>query len=138
MTEEFLPETVRVEEFWGTISYELLQVCPDAARQELQYRTRVRVDYDLQKIEDYVLEGLKPLTAKDMPNGWKEILGLFGPIFDNNQPLTLLGKRLYIVDGDMRHWEYKKQYELMKERDDGKGENRPSGEGDHRGPGDDQ
>ena len=113
MSEEFLPETVRVEEFWGTISYDLLLVHPDAARQELQYRAKVRCDYDLQKIEDYVLEGLKPLMAKDMPNGWKEILGLYGSIFDDNQPLTLLGKRLYIVDGDMRHWEYKKQLEQM-------------------------
>ena len=119
MTEEFLPETVRVEEFWGTISYQLLHVYPDAARQELQYRTRVRVDYDLQEIENYVLEGLKPLTAKDMPNGWKEILGLFDPKFDDNQPLTLLGKRLYIVDGDMKQWEYKKLYE-MRYKDDGK------------------
>ena len=112
MTEEFLPETVRVEEFWGTVTYELLNVYPDAARRELQYRTRVRCEYDLQEIENYVLEGLKPLTAKDMPNGWKEILGLFGKECDDNQPLTLFGKRVYIVDGDMRHWEYKKQYEL--------------------------
>ena len=111
-----MPETVRVEEFWGTVSYELLHVCPDAARHELQYRTRVRINYDLQKIEDYVLDGLKPLTAKDLPEGWKEILGLFNSSFDNKEPLTLLGKRLYVIDGDMKHWEYKKQYEMRKEK----------------------
>ncbi len=116
MTEDFLPETVRIEEFWGTVSYELLHVYPDAARHELQYRTRVRCDYDLQKIEDYVLDGLKPLTWKDIPDGWKEILivGVVGERLNENEPLTLFGKRLYIVDGDMKHWEYKKQYEMRK------------------------
>ena len=114
MIDEFLPETVRVEEFWGTISYELLSVYPDAARQELQYRTKVRCDYDLQKIEDYVLDGLKPLTWKDIPDGWKAILtvGVLGERLNEKEPLTLFGKRLYIVDGDMKHWEHKKQYEL--------------------------
>ena len=107
-----LPETCREEQFWGTVSFELLHAYPDALRQELEYRVRVRCDYDLQKIEDYVLSGLKPLTASDLPEGWKEILGLFNLSFDKKEPLTLLGKRLYVIDGDMRHWEYKKQYEL--------------------------
>ena len=111
-----MPETVRVEEFWGTRSYEILHTYPDIARQELQYRTRVRIDYDIQKIEDYVLDGLKPLTAKDLPEGWKEILGLFNSSFDNKEPLTLLGKRLYVIDGDMKHWEYKKLYEMRQEK----------------------
>ena len=112
MTEEFLPETVRVEEFWGTISYELLSVYPDAAKQELQYRTKVRYDYDLKKIEEYVLSGLKPLTWNDIPDGWKEMLGVFGSRVNSNEPLTLFGERLYIIGGDMKNWEYKKQYEM--------------------------
>ena len=101
----------RVEEYWGTVSMELLYLYNDALRQEINYRVKARCDYDVQKIEDYALDGLKPLTASDLPEGWKE---LFTPLFDEKEPLTLMGKRLYIADGAMRQWEYKKQYELRR------------------------
>ena len=119
----YLPETTRVEEFWGHVSTELLYWNEDALRCEINYGIKVRVDYDLQNIENYVLEGLKPLTWKDIPETWQGAINYYGKDTGTkwymNEPVTLFGKRLYVVDGDMKHWEYKKLYE-MRYKDDGK------------------
>lgn len=110
-----MPEHTRVEEFCGTISIDLLEYREDALKQEVSFRVRTRFEYDIQKIEEYLLEGLRPVTAKDFPEDFRSLY--FAKMADN-EPITLRGERLYVIGGVPRDWEHRKQYEMIRGKDE--------------------
>jgi len=111
----YMPEHTRVEEYCGTISMDLLDWREDALKQEVSFRVRTRFQYDIQKIEEYLLEGLRPVTAKDLPEDFRS---LYFAKMSDDEPITLRGERLYVIGGVPRDWEHRKQFELIKESEE--------------------
>ena len=106
----YMPEHTRVEEFCGTISIDLLNWCEDALKQEVSFRVRTKFEYDIKKIEEYLLEGLRPVTANDFPDYFRS---LYFAKMSDDEPITLRGERLYIIGGVPRDWENRKQFEMI-------------------------
>ena len=111
----YMPEHTRVEEFCGTISIDLLDWREDALKQEVSFRVRTRFEYDIKKIEEYLLEGLRPVTANDFPNYFRSLY--FTEISDD-VPITIRGERLYVIGGVPRDWEHRKQFEMIRGKDE--------------------
>ena len=111
----YMPEHTRVEEFCGTIAIDILEWCEDALKQEIAFRVRTRYKYDIQKIEEYLLDGLRPVTAKDLPDDFRSLY--FAKLSDD-EPITLRGERLYVIGGVPRDWEHRKQFEMIRGKDE--------------------
>ena len=111
----YMPEHTRVEEFCGTIAIDLLEWCEDALKQEISFRVRTRYKYDIQKIEEYLLDGLRPVTAKDLPDDFRS---LYFAKMSGDEPITLRGERLYVIGGVPRDWEHRKLFEMIRGDDD--------------------
>lgn len=111
----YMPDHTRVEEFCGTISMDLLDWREDALKQEVSFRVRTRFEYDIKKIEGYLLEGLRPVTANDFPDNFRS---LYFPEMSDDEPITLRGERLYVIGGVPRDWEYRKQFEIIRGKDE--------------------
>lgn len=95
----------RTVNWYGNIAFEVVDVAPDFAGQEIYMRVEAQVQYDLQKIIDYLFDNTSALLVKDLPPEIRNGIFEYSSTVPGNLPVVYKGMRIYAASGDKKPWE---------------------------------
>ena len=91
--------------WYGNITFEVVDVAPDFARQEIYMRVEAQVQYDLLKIMDYIFDNMSAVLVKDLPSEIQHGIFKYSSTVPGNLPVVYKGMRIYAASGDKKPWE---------------------------------
>lgn len=95
----------RAVNWYGNITFEVVDAAPDYARQEIYMKVEAQVQYDLQKIMDYLFDNMSAVLVKDLPTEIQKGIFEYSSTVPGNLPVVYKGMRIYAASGDKKPWE---------------------------------
>ena len=95
----------RVVNWYGNIAFEVVDVVPDYVSQEIYMKVEAQVQYDLQKIIDYLFDNMSAVLVKDLPSEIQNGIFKYSSTVPGNLPVVYKGMRIYAASGDKKPWE---------------------------------